>query len=153
MLNKWVSVYCYSTYFSCPYNTVNSWSFIQCLSCLPSNSYVISQFSLECSHLTFKLILKAQKFLNCQRNIEKKTKTGDTTLSDFRLYTKKIKVLILKDTWNQFFIAVLFIIFKITVIDLDIFCLLIICSLLWIWFWSPRKYNASLSFATQKTKD
>ena len=40
-----------------------------------------------------------------------------------------------------------------TVVDLDVFCLLTICSMLWIRFWSPRKYNASLSFATQNTND
>ena len=96
--------------------------------------------------------MESQKSLNCQRNIEKKTKTGDTMLSDQTIYEED------KSTNSERYMKPIFyssIIYNIqdTVVDLDIFCLLTICFLLWIWFWGPRKYNASLlQHRKQKTR-
>lgn len=98
-----------------------------------------------------KFYIESQKSLNCQRNIEKKTKTGDTILSAQTIYEED------KSTNSERYMKPIFyssIIYNIqdTVVDLDIFYLLTICFLLWIWFWSPRKYNASFSFAHRKQK-
>lgn len=80
-----------------------------------------------------KFYIESQKSLNCQRNIEKKTKTGDTILSAQTIYEED------KSTNSERYMKPIFyssIIYNIqdTVVDLDIFYLLTICFLLWIWF-------------------